>query len=194
MQHSSPTSSTQVVAPAANAAVDADVCDVRPLAGKWFPLATVLALRGGKASPAARAAQAQRAPVAVKLLQVCARSVTLIDSSGRVPGEELALRLRGCHRREPFWLEGAVLTVVDGEERRYGAGESFDVPTATPHQMGGAEGGAVVRWEVRPALRTAAFFERLYGMMADPDTEPSAYGEFFDEFSDEFVMTGPETR
>jgi quercetin dioxygenase-like cupin family protein len=58
-------------------------------------------------------------------------------------------------------LEGAVLTVIAGEERRYKAGESFDVPTGTPHQMTG-DGPARVRWQIRPALRTAEFFERLY--------------------------------
>lgn len=58
-------------------------------------------------------------------------------------------------------LEGAVLTVIAGAEHRYEAGESFDVPAATPHQMTG-DGPARVRWQVRPALRTAEFFERLY--------------------------------
>jgi quercetin dioxygenase-like cupin family protein len=58
-------------------------------------------------------------------------------------------------------LEGAVLTVVGGQERRYETGESFDVPAKTPHQMTG-DGPATVRWQVRPALRTAEFFERLY--------------------------------
>src|SRR4051794_22935218 len=91
-------------------------------------------------------------------------------------------------------LDGTVIGIVDGDKRRYGVGESFDVPAGTPHQMAGAEGGATVRWEVRPALRTAEFFERLYGMMADSDTDPSAYDGFFREFSDEFVRTGPETR
>ena len=58
-------------------------------------------------------------------------------------------------------LEGAVLTVVGGEERRYGTGEAFDVPAGTPHQMTG-DGVARVRWQVRPSPRTAEFFERLY--------------------------------
>src|SRR4051812_37371537 len=91
-------------------------------------------------------------------------------------------------------LEGAVVAGVDGERRTYDAGEAFDVPSGAPHQMGGAEGGARVRWEVRPALRTDEFFERLYGMMADPSTDASAYAEFFEEFSDHFRRTGPETR
>jgi quercetin dioxygenase-like cupin family protein len=58
-------------------------------------------------------------------------------------------------------LEGAVLTVIDGQERRYETGEAFDVPASTPHQMTG-DGPARVGWQVRPALRTAEFFERLY--------------------------------
>jgi len=71
-------------------------------------------------------------------------------------------------------LEGALRTVVDGEERRYAAGESFDVPVGTPHTMAG-DGQALVRWEVRPPLRTAEFFERLYGGTID-------FAEFTDEF------------
>src|SRR6266568_3860051 len=45
-------------------------------------------------------------------------------------------------------LEGAVRAVVHGEERRYVAGEAFDIPAGTPHQMAGA-GPARVHWEVR---------------------------------------------
>ena len=58
-------------------------------------------------------------------------------------------------------LDGAVVTVIGGVERRYEAGETFEVPAGTPHQMTG-DGPARVRWQVRPALRTAEFFERLY--------------------------------
>lgn len=58
-------------------------------------------------------------------------------------------------------LDGAVRTVIGGVERRYETGETFEVPSGTPHQMTG-DGPARVRWQVRPALRTAEFFERLY--------------------------------
>ena len=58
-------------------------------------------------------------------------------------------------------LDGAVRTVIGGVERRYATGETFEVPAGTPHQMTG-DGPARVRWQVRPALRTAEFFERLY--------------------------------
>jgi quercetin dioxygenase-like cupin family protein len=59
-------------------------------------------------------------------------------------------------------LAGTVRVIADGEERRYEAGDAFDVPAGTVHQMAG-DPPARVRWEVRPALRTAEFFETLYG-------------------------------
>jgi len=74
-------------------------------------------------------------------------------------------------------LEGAVRARIEGEERRYETGATFDVPVATPHTMA-ADGPARLRWEVRPALRTAEFFERLYAGDID-----------FAEFGDEFELT-----
>jgi quercetin dioxygenase-like cupin family protein len=77
--------------------------------------------------------------------------------------------------------EGAVRAVIDGEERRYVAGEAFGVPAGTPHQMAG-DGAARVHWEVRPALKTAEFFERAYS------DDPGA--DFLETFADEFRLTG----
>jgi hypothetical protein len=72
--------------------------------------------------------------------------------------------------------------VVHGTERRYEAGDTIDVPPGTPHQMA-ADGPARVRWEVRPALRTAEFFERLYG-------DPEKVGDVLADFRDEIRLTG----
>jgi quercetin dioxygenase-like cupin family protein len=77
-------------------------------------------------------------------------------------------------------LEGAVKAVISGQERRYAAGESFDVPAQTPHQMAG-DGPARVRWEVRPTLRTPGFFERAYS--GDPGAD------FLETFAEEFRLT-----
>jgi hypothetical protein len=77
-------------------------------------------------------------------------------------------------------LEGAVKAIVEGEERRYVAGDVFAIPARTPHQMAG-DGPARVRWEVRPALRTAEFFERAYS------DDPGA--DFLDAFAAEFRLT-----
>jgi quercetin dioxygenase-like cupin family protein len=85
------------------------------------------------------------------------------------------------HQHEHFVvLDGAVKAVVNGEERRYLAGEAFDIPAQTPHQMAG-DGPARLHWEVRPALRTAEFFERAYG--GDPGQD------FLETFADEFRLT-----
>jgi mannose-6-phosphate isomerase-like protein (cupin superfamily) len=84
-------------------------------------------------------------------------------------------------------IEGAMRAIIDGEERLYEAGESFEVPTGTPHQMA-AEGPARTRWEVRPALRTAEFFERLFG--SGPDSARELGEPFFAEFDEEFRLTG----
>ena len=51
-------------------------------------------------------------------------------------------------------LEGKIHAVVDGDERWYEEGETFDIPAGTPHQMA-AEGPTRIRRQVRPALRTA---------------------------------------
>jgi quercetin dioxygenase-like cupin family protein len=84
-------------------------------------------------------------------------------------------------------LEGTVRAIVGGEERVYGQGESFEVPAGTPHRMG-AEEPTRMRWEVRPALRTAEFFERLYG--TGPDSAREMGEEFLVEFEQEFRLTG----
>jgi Cupin domain len=77
-------------------------------------------------------------------------------------------------------LEGNVRAIIDGEERRYEAGDTFEVPAGTPHQMAG-DGPARVRWQVRPALRTAEFFETLL-------TGKAGEG-FLEEFSEEIRFT-----
>ena len=82
-------------------------------------------------------------------------------------------------------LEGRMRAIVDGEERVYEEGESFDVPPETPHQMA-AEGPTRMRWEVKPALRTAEFFERLYG--EGPGSAREMGDAFLTEFEDEFRL------
>jgi quercetin dioxygenase-like cupin family protein len=77
-------------------------------------------------------------------------------------------------------IDGAVRAIVDGAERRYEKGDAFAVPAGTPHQMTG-DGPARVRWEVRPALRTAEFFETLLSGTAGPD--------FLAEFREEIRFT-----
>ena len=77
-------------------------------------------------------------------------------------------------------LEGTMRVIAGGEERTYAAGERFDVRPGTRHRMAPQDGPARIRWEVRPALRTAEFFAALYG--------PVMKGEMpFDELTREFA-------
>lgn len=93
------------------------------------------------------------------------------------------------HQTERFTvLEGAMETIVGGEERRYEAGATFEVPAGTPHQMA-ADGPARMRWEVRPAMRTAEFFERLHA--EGPGSASADPAAFFEEFSEEFRLNVP---
>jgi quercetin dioxygenase-like cupin family protein len=73
-------------------------------------------------------------------------------------------------------LEGAVRAILDGEERRYEAGDVFEIRAGTVHQLA-ADPPARLRWEVRPALRTAEFFETIYS-----EDIPS---DLLERFSDE---------
>jgi quercetin dioxygenase-like cupin family protein len=57
-------------------------------------------------------------------------------------------------------LEGEVEATIGGETRSYAAGERFDVPAGTVHEMSNrGDTPARMRWETRPALRTLGFFE-----------------------------------
>jgi quercetin dioxygenase-like cupin family protein len=80
-------------------------------------------------------------------------------------------------------LEGSMSTNIGNEERVYETGESFEVPAGTPHQMAAQE-PTRMRWEVTPALRTAEFFERLYG--EGPGSAREMGEDFFAEFEDVF--------
>ena len=82
-------------------------------------------------------------------------------------------------------LDGAISAVIDGSERRYEAGETFEVPLGTVHQMTG-DGPARVSWQVRPALRMAEFFEQLYSGAAAED--PAG---FLARYADEFQLAAP---
>jgi quercetin dioxygenase-like cupin family protein len=81
-------------------------------------------------------------------------------------------------------LEGKMQTVIDGADQAYEAGSAFEMPPGTPHQMR-ADGPSRLRWEVRPALRTADFFERMYTAPPQSAEEGAA---FLREFSPEFRL------
>jgi hypothetical protein len=117
-------------------------------------------------------------------LEVVSISDDLLEMEATYPGDgPMPPEHEHPRQHESFEvLEGAVRAFVGGAQRRYAAGETFEVPPRTPHSMAG-DGPARMRWRVRPALRTADFFERLYGG-GDLST-------LFEDFSEEIRVTGP---
>ena len=70
-------------------------------------------------------------------------------------------------------LSGTFAFVVDGEERRVGAGEGATIRAGTPHAWWNSsdeEGVAIV--EFRPALNTEGFFETFFGLAQDGKVDP----------------------
>ena len=70
-------------------------------------------------------------------------------------------------------LAGMVSIEIDGQERTYFAGESFDFPRNVPHRFLGAAGSEEARilWQIRPALDSETFLETVYGLVADVKME-----------------------
>src|SRR3954449_11976422 len=107
----------------------------------------------------------------------------VMESTSRGTGDFPPMHLHPNQAERFEVLEGAVRAKIGGAERRYAKGESFDVPAGTPHTMA-ADGNTRFRWEVRPSLRTAEFFERLHG--GEAAENPQA---FLEEFSAEFRLS-----
>lgn len=62
-------------------------------------------------------------------------------------------------------VQGALRTMIDGVQRRYESGATFVVPAGTPHTMhADADEPTRFVWQVRPALRTEAFFEKTWDL------------------------------
>jgi quercetin dioxygenase-like cupin family protein/uncharacterized protein YndB with AHSA1/START domain len=65
-------------------------------------------------------------------------------------------------------LEGTLGIVVDGFERRLGAGDVEVVPPRTAHRLLAVDGGRVrARFSSRPALETEVLLETLFGLARD---------------------------
>src|SRR3954451_15651163 len=74
--------------------------------------------------------------------------ISTSDGTGGFP----PMHLHQSHAERFTVEEGTLRAIIGGDERRYEAGESFDVPAGTPHTMA-SEGGTRFRLEVLPALR-----------------------------------------
>jgi hypothetical protein len=55
-----------------------------------------------------------------------------------------------------------------------------------------AEGPTVLKWEVRPALRTAEFFERFYSYLDNGFPDGMSREDFLAEYSDVFRLSADD--
>jgi quercetin dioxygenase-like cupin family protein len=117
----------------------------------------------------------------------------LVMESSYVAGAPLAPPHLHPSQEERFVvLSGAVVAVLDGDRRVLDEGDTLTVPPATPHAFGGhPDRDGAVRWEVRPALRTAELFELLFGLADGSRVMPQDGSNPLDEFQAEFRLAPP---
>ncbi len=95
-------------------------------------------------------------------------------------------------------VSGEMLTHDDGVERTYGAGETFVLPPESRHSMHNAGNEELhVIWQTRPALKTEAFFETMWGLAQDGKINPKGVPNLLRvavlmrEYQDEFRLAQP---
>jgi uncharacterized protein YndB with AHSA1/START domain/mannose-6-phosphate isomerase-like protein (cupin superfamily) len=103
--------------------------------------------------------------------------IALVRMSDEVLEMEVAGRPRGfldqrhVHPEQTERIEvvsGAMKVTMNGREHVLREGESIEIPPGTPHtQVPYGEGDGTVRIQVRPALRTWAFMERVAELCRD---------------------------
>jgi quercetin dioxygenase-like cupin family protein len=95
-------------------------------------------------------------------------------------------------------MAGEMNVTINGVSRIILAGEQFEIPANTAHAMwNGSAQAAVVSWEVRPAMRTAAFLETVTALSATQNTNKKDKPVLLQavavatEFSKEFRLAKP---
>ncbi len=94
-------------------------------------------------------------------------------------------------------FSGELHTLIDGEERTLTEGEVLVIPPRIPHGMWSEEAGNRVNWQTRPALKTEAFFETLWGLARDGKTNDKGVPNFLQaaviarEYEQEYRLVSP---
>ncbi len=87
-------------------------------------------------------------------------------------------------------LEGVLHAKVGDAQHVLRAGDTLDVPRGTVHQMWAADGPARVRWETRPAGRTAQWFRAIDALHRDGRTPGATdWGVLLTEYRDVFRLS-----
>lgn len=94
-------------------------------------------------------------------------------------------------------LYGRLNVLVGGQERTLEEGEVLTVAPGVPHEMWAAEAEARVNWQTRPALKTEAFFETIWGLAKDGKVNDKGVPSLLRvaliarEYEDEFRLASP---
>ena len=94
-------------------------------------------------------------------------------------------------------LSGRLNVLVDGQERTLEEGEVLIVPPGVTHEMWAAEAGTRVNWQTRPALKTEAFFEAVWGLAKSGKVNDAGVPNLLRgaliarEYEDEFRLASP---
>lgn len=102
------------------------------------------------------------------------------------------------HQEERFEvLAGRLDVLVDGQQRTLEEGGVLTVAPGVPHEMWTAEAGTRVNWQTRPALKTEAFFETVWGLAKDGKVNDKGVPSLLRaaliarEYEDEFRLASP---
>ena len=94
-------------------------------------------------------------------------------------------------------LAGRLDVLVDGQARTLEEGEVLILPAGVSHEMWTAEAGTRVNWQTRPALKTEAFFETVWGLAKDGKVNDKGVPDLLRaaliarEYEDEFRLASP---
>jgi quercetin dioxygenase-like cupin family protein len=94
-------------------------------------------------------------------------------------------------------LSGRLDVLLDGQERTLEEGEVLTVAPGVPHEMWAPEAGTRVNWQTRPALKTEAFFETIWGLAKDGKVNDRGVPNLLRvaliarEYEDEFRLASP---
>jgi quercetin dioxygenase-like cupin family protein len=112
----------------------------------------------------------------------------VMESSYEAGGAPAPAHLHPAQDERFTVLAGSVVTRIGDEERVLREGDVVEIPAGTPHVFGGnPEEAGTVRWEVRPPLRTRAFFEHLFAGLNAAEAgetldEPFDFADYEDVF------------
>jgi len=94
-------------------------------------------------------------------------------------------------------LVGELHAGIEGRQRILKEGETLVVPEGVRHEMWAEETGVRVNWQTRPALKTEAFFETVFGLASDGKTNENGVPNLLQAaviaqaFADEFRLARP---